>query len=537
MLITVFDYGTGDGVQVVDYLGATHDHNGELRAEVVTLRGNPRMTARIINSLTSKHRYSSGAVAWAPEDAPSRAEIDSVLDDIERTAFAGLMRDQYDWTCVLHRSAHGGVHVHFLIPRVELHASRSFNAFPPGWRKDFDALRDFWNFHKGWARPDDPARARPVQPGLMAPVTASQLRAGLNIEPDPRLSITDWLVNRVETGLVRDRTDVLASLAELGDINRAGADYISVRLTPGEKSIRLKGAVYVDTFSSKAFLAVRQATERSGTDPAPARRPDPEAAGSARRRLAEAVERRAAFNKKRFGTSSRRGRPATSGNVDSHSMASALAGGGNNLYDRTDADGRGHVDDISTRPACGGAESLGPSGHQSGRAAANDSSSSSSTATPKKVQVAHDRDRDLDRKLRHERDRRSRRAAYVGASACRASTLGRAQTLDGLHRVSSVSLVQIDDRPALLLQDDAPDRVVHHGAESVDRLRRTPPDVDGGGMGMTDAGIDLFVVLPAFTLTPVVDTGADNGSTSDTDVGSAALELSPAWTYDLRSTP
>lgn len=54
---------------------------------------------------------------------------------------------------------------------------------------------------------------------------------------------------------------------------------------------------------------------------------------------------------------------------------------------------------------------------------------------------------------------------------------------------------------------------------------------------MTDAGIDLFVVLPAFTLTPVVDTGADNGSTSDTDVGSAALELSPAWTYDLRSTP
>ena len=240
MLITVSEYGTGDGHQAVDYLQDTHDHLGEERAEVTVLRGNPRLTAQLINSLTTKHRYTSGVAAWAPEDAPSRAEIDAVLDDIERTSFAGLRRDQYDWCCVLHRDADGGVHVHFLIPRVELDSGRAFNAFPPRWRKDFDALRDCWNHSKGWARPDDPARAKPVQLGRMTPVAASQLRAGLDVEPDPRMSITDWLIDRIEAGLVGDRAGVVASLSELGEINREGADYISVRLTPDAKPVRLR---------------------------------------------------------------------------------------------------------------------------------------------------------------------------------------------------------------------------------------------------------------------------------------------------------
>lgn len=488
MLITVSDHGTGDGNQAVDYLLGTHDHLGEERAEVTVLRGNPRMTAQLINSLTTKHRYTSGVVAWAPEDAPTRAEIAAVLDDIERASFAGLRPDQYDWCCVLHRDADGGVHVHFLIPRVELVSGRSFNAFPPGWRKDFDALRDAWNFSKGWARPDDPARARPVQPGAMAPVTASRLIAGLDVEPDPRLSITDWLVSRVETGLVRDRADVLASLAELGEINREGNDYISVRLAPGAKPIRLKGAIYVDSFNSETFIAQRAAASRSGTDPAPARRPDRAAADAARRELEEAVLRRAAFNTKRFGTPPSRVRRPAPGDADPHAVALALAGGGDGPAVLADVDCRGHLDDVSTRPGRRGAKRTRPGKRQSGRAATGRTTSSAASFIITKAQVVHDRNRNPDRRVQHERDRTGRHAAATRAAAGRAGSLSRAPTLDGLHRLPRFTLAQVEGRPSLLLPADALDRLVDGGAERAAGLRSASPEAIGlGGLGMTSS--------------------------------------------------
>ena len=43
------------------------------------------------------------------------------------------------------------------------------------------------------AAPDDPERARDVQPGHRAYIEAAQLRAGLGVEKDPRRLITDYL--------------------------------------------------------------------------------------------------------------------------------------------------------------------------------------------------------------------------------------------------------------------------------------------------------------------------------------------------------
>ena len=489
MLNTVSNHGTGDGDQPFDYLLGTHDHLGEERTEVTVLRGNPRLTAQLINSLTTKHRYTSGVVAWAPEDDPTPAEIEAVLDDIERTAFAGLKRDQYDWCCVLHRDAKGGVHVHYLIPRVELESGRAFNAFPPGWRKDFDALRDFWNHSKGWARPDDPARARDVQLGPMTPVAASQLRAGLDVEPDPRLSITDWLVARIEAGLVGDRADIVASLAELGEINREGADYISVRLSPGAKPIRLKGAVYVNTFNAEAFITHRAASSRSGTDPALARRPDAEAADAARRRLEEAVARRTAFNQKRFGAPSRRTRQASSKNADPDQAAAALARRSDGADVPAHRDRSGGLDDLSVRPGRPSAGRAGTSKRRTGHSAAGPTPA---TSTTQKEKVASDRTRNTDQKrLQRQRDRRGGDAAIARTAASSASTLGRAATLNRVRRLSSVPVVQISVGHSVLLQTDAPDHVEHPRAEPADRLRPAPPE-NRGEPGMSDDKLEFL---------------------------------------------
>lgn len=73
----------------------------------------------------------------------------AVLDDFEKLAFAGLQDNQYTWSAVLHREKGGGVHVHVVVPMVELQSGKSFNVAPPGWFNDLNPVAEMHNFRHG----------------------------------------------------------------------------------------------------------------------------------------------------------------------------------------------------------------------------------------------------------------------------------------------------------------------------------------------------------------------------------------------------
>ena len=64
--------------------------------------------AAVADSLAFEHKYTSGVIAWAPEDRPTDAQIEAVLDKFEQTAWAGLEPDRYAWAAVEHRERGGG---------------------------------------------------------------------------------------------------------------------------------------------------------------------------------------------------------------------------------------------------------------------------------------------------------------------------------------------------------------------------------------------------------------------------------------------
>ena len=184
--------GTGSARDAAGYLLGERDAAGKPREGVEVLRGNPDMVAAVADSLDFEHRYTSGVIAWAPDDQPTDEQIEAVLDAFEETAWAGLEPDRYAWAAVLHRERSGGAHVHVLAARCDLETGRSLNIAPPGWRRTFDPLRDAFNHEHGWGRPDDPARARVQQPGHRAYVEAAR-RAPARIlppRPDPGLPAT-----------------------------------------------------------------------------------------------------------------------------------------------------------------------------------------------------------------------------------------------------------------------------------------------------------------------------------------------------------
>ena len=143
-------------------------------------------------------------IAWAPEDNPSDAQIGRVVDEFEKTAWAGLEPDRYAWTRSSTAKRTGVSTCMSWRHAATWRPARVLNIAAPGWQKTFDALRDWQNHENGWSRPDDPERARDVQPGHRAYIEAAQLRAGIEAEKDPRRLITDYLKHGIESGAVSD---------------------------------------------------------------------------------------------------------------------------------------------------------------------------------------------------------------------------------------------------------------------------------------------------------------------------------------------
>lgn len=330
MHIKFLKYGQGSTARAVRYLLGSHDHDGKQRAEVQVLRGDPHLVAQVGDASAHQWRYTSGMITWSPQDNPSSAEIAQVLEEWESAAFAGLNSDQYATCAVLHRDDDGTPHVHTLTARVELTTGKALNIAPPGHERLFDPFRDSWNHAQGWARPDDPDRARNVQPG------GEQHRSKPDRHPRTRTEIAAHIEALVAEGLVTNAAEVREELAEIGEITRSSHAYVSVRPHGTEKPIRLRGELFRDnwrieqTLEREARRAQAEAAGRAGDI-------DPGAAERARKRLDEAVERRAAYHRKRYP----RPEPAPDVSVERVRETAAEAGRGHRAApgDRSGAGG------------------------------------------------------------------------------------------------------------------------------------------------------------------------------------------------------
>ncbi|HGW2956657.1 TPA: relaxase/mobilization nuclease domain-containing protein [Raoultella ornithinolytica] len=238
MHIKFMAHGTGSGAAASAYLMGDLDHKGVARAGVEVLRGDPVLFGALADSLPFQQRYTSAVISWATEEAPTEDEINAVLDDFEKLAFAGLDRQDVHLTAVLHREEDGGVHVHILIPRVHLGTGKSLNVAPPGQRSHFDSLRNKWNYGKGWARPDDPLRRRPVQPSFDVYRDANDRKA-------IKKQVSEYLLGFIAQGVITNAADLRRKVVEMGcEITRSGADHLSIKPEGYPKAIRLKGEIY-----------------------------------------------------------------------------------------------------------------------------------------------------------------------------------------------------------------------------------------------------------------------------------------------------
>ena len=76
--------GTGSAGKAAGYLVGERDALGREREGVEVLRGAPDIVAAVADALEFEHKYCSIVIAWAPDDRPTDAQSDAVLDEFEK---------------------------------------------------------------------------------------------------------------------------------------------------------------------------------------------------------------------------------------------------------------------------------------------------------------------------------------------------------------------------------------------------------------------------------------------------------------------
>ena len=306
MYMKVFPHGQGDGYSPTHYL-VRPDYPGRDELPPEILRGDVETTRALINSLDTVWKFTAGVLSWHPGDRVTPEQEQRVMDDFERVAFAGLEPDQRNILWVRH--SHAGHHeLHFVIPRVELANGKAFNPCPPGWQKDFDVFRDLYNHREGWARPDDPARARLHIPDhadlrkarLIRWGQASRMSPGKDGRAEAKEGVHAYLTAKLEQGLVRNREDVVSALREAGlEINRAGKEYITVKDPESGEKLRLKGGIYGEQWNFTEFTGrAHQGEDRAGRQGD--RESDPETVRQLEQELGRILAKRAQYNRRRY---------------------------------------------------------------------------------------------------------------------------------------------------------------------------------------------------------------------------------------------
>ena len=269
-------HSKGSGRAAIEYLLGDLDHQGRPRELIQVLRGDPYQLGRLIDSMQRVHRYTSGVIALHPSDKYTPEDIEAMIRDFERITFAGLDPDEYSYCIVQHDD-----HFHIIIAQVHLPSGKRLNVAPPGWQKQYDTWRDYWNWKMRWARPDDPARARDVQPGRM-------IRTNEWADGDIRQKLAYGVTRAIQSGeIAGNRAGVLEWLGKQGEIHRATKTSISIRFLGDKKNVRLQGRLFHQDFDglSRADLEEQRRELEARRE---------QLAEQARIRFEETVERRAA---------------------------------------------------------------------------------------------------------------------------------------------------------------------------------------------------------------------------------------------------
>lgn len=236
MIVKFHARGRGGGSGPVDYLlGKERNREG-----ASVLQGKPEEVRELIDASPYAKKYTSGVLSFAEADlAPGQRE--KLMASFERVLMPGLDKDQYSVLWVEHQDK-GRLELNFVIPNTELLTGKRLQPYYDcADRPRIDAWQTVVNGRLGLHDPNAPENRRAlVTPGSLPESKQEAARA-----------ITRGLLALASSGELKTRQDVTEALTASGfDVVRTTKNSISIADPDGGRNIRLKGAIYEQSFNA-----------------------------------------------------------------------------------------------------------------------------------------------------------------------------------------------------------------------------------------------------------------------------------------------
>lgn len=236
MIVKFHPRGRGGGAGPVDYLlGKDRQREG-----ASVLQGKPEEVRELIDASPYAKKYTSGVLSFAEQDLqPGQRE--KLMASFERVLMPGLDKDQYSVLWVEHQDK-GRLELNFLIPNTELLTGRRLQPYyDRADRPRIDAWQTVVNGRLGLHDPNAPENRRAL-------VTPSALP---ETKQEAAQAITRGLLALASSGELKTRQDVTEALESAGfEVVRTTKSSISIADPDGGRNIRLKGAIYEQSFNA-----------------------------------------------------------------------------------------------------------------------------------------------------------------------------------------------------------------------------------------------------------------------------------------------
>ncbi|WP_444546743.1 plasmid mobilization relaxase MbeA [Enterobacter kobei] len=236
MIVKFHPRGRGGGAGPVDYLlGKDRQRDG-----ASVLQGKPEEVRELIDASPYAKKYTSGVLSFAEKDLPP-GQRERLMAGFERVLMPGLDKDQYSVLWVEHRDK-GRLELNFLIPNTELLTGRRLQPYyDRADRPRIDAWQTIVNGRLGLHDPNAPENRR----ALVMPSALPEAKQ------EAAQAITRGLLALASSGELKTRQDVTEALENAGfEVVRTTKSSISIADPDGGRNIRLKGAIYEQSFNA-----------------------------------------------------------------------------------------------------------------------------------------------------------------------------------------------------------------------------------------------------------------------------------------------
>lgn len=263
MIVKFFSRGSGGGDSPVNYLlGENRD-----RAGASILRGNAEITKELINSTDYARRYTSGALSFEESHKTISAETKAIImDNFEKTLFAGLESDQYNILWVQHTDKEDRLELNFLIPNQELRTGKRLQPFfHAADLKRVNAFQNVINMNFKFSDPHDPSKKRFNNPHFSRSASLKGIEPKNYTAEQQRLvshkraknELTAYIYELASSARFKNRAAIQRELERSGyEIKRVTDRAISVKSPKFAKNLRLDDPIFSVDFRAQDYIAV-----------------------------------------------------------------------------------------------------------------------------------------------------------------------------------------------------------------------------------------------------------------------------------------